>query len=68
MCFVGQKSIFHHYYIQNIKDGIQFRVYKINNESVVRFYQFISLESYEKFKKISDSISGKVKKIEARAK
>ena len=22
--FIGQKSIFRHYYIQNVKDGIQF--------------------------------------------
>ena len=30
--FVDQKSILHHYYIQNAKDGIQMRVYTINKE------------------------------------
>ena len=29
--FIGEKSIFHHYYIQNIVDGIQIRIYKITN-------------------------------------
>ena len=28
-CFVGQKSISRHYYIQHVKDGIQVRVNKI---------------------------------------
>ena len=34
--------MFHHYCIQNVKDGIQIRVYKINKESVTNFSQFIS--------------------------
>ena len=61
--FAGQKSILRHHYIQNVKDGIQIRVYKINNKRVIHFSRFISV----KVKKISDSISGKVKKIEAQA-
>ena len=28
--FVAQKSILHHYYIQNVKDGIHILVYTIN--------------------------------------
>ena len=28
--FIGQKSIFRHYCIQNVKDGIQIQVYNIN--------------------------------------
>ena len=40
-------SLFH-YCIQNVKDGIQIRVYKINKESVTHFSQFLSV----KFKKI----------------
>ena len=39
--FVGQKSIIRHYNIQNVKDGIQIRVYKINKESSTHFGQFI---------------------------
>ena len=37
--FIGQKSIFRHYCIENAKDGIQIRAYKINNESVNHFSQ-----------------------------
>ena len=51
--FVGQKSIIRHCYIQNSKDGIQIRVYKINKESLTHFSQFILV---------------KVKKIEAQVK
>ena len=32
--FIGQKSIFCCYGIQNVKDGIQIQVYNIDNESV----------------------------------
>ena len=57
--FIGQKSIFRHYCIENVKDGIQIQVNNINNESVSNFSQFIW---------IWGSISGKVKEIEAQAK
>ena len=67
-CFIGQKSIFRHHCIQNDKDGIQIRVYKINNDSVTLFSQFIPVKVKKKFKKISGSISRKVKKIEAQGK
>ena len=30
--FAGHKSILHHFSIQNVKDGIQIRVCKINKE------------------------------------
>ena len=33
-----------HYYIQNIKDGNQNRVYKIFKESIAHFSQFISVK------------------------
>ena len=41
---IGQKSIFYHFFIQNIKDGIQIQVYNINNESVNHSSQFSSVE------------------------
>ena len=66
--FIGQKSIIRRYCIQNVKDGIQILVYNINNDSVNHFSQFISVKVKQKFKKISASISRKVKKIEALAK
>ena len=57
---IGISSLLH----SNVKDGIQIQVYNGNNESVKHFSQFIS----EKVKKISGSISGKVRKNEAQAK
>ena len=45
--FIGQISIFRHYCIQNVKDGIQIQVYNINNACLTHFSQFIS----EKVKK-----------------
>ena len=65
--FVGQKSIFRYYCIQNVEDGIQIWVYKINKESVVHFSQLISVK-WRNFKKISGSILGNVRKIEAQEK
>ena len=62
--FIGQKSIFRHYCMQNVKDGFQIRENKINKEIVTYCSQFISVKG----KKISSSISGKVKKIEAQEK
>ena len=32
--FIGQKSIFRRYCIQNVKDGTQARVYKIHNKCI----------------------------------
>ena len=43
-CFLDQKSILRHYCIQNVKDGIQIRVYWINNESETHLSQFISVK------------------------
>ena len=43
-CFIGLKSIFGHYCIQNVKDGIQIRVYTINKGSVAHFSQFVSVK------------------------
>ena len=39
--FIGQKSMFRCYCIQNVKDGIQIQVYNISNEIVNHFSQFI---------------------------
>ena len=45
--FIGQKSIFRRYCIQNVKDGIQVQAYNIYYESVNHFSHVISV----KFKK-----------------
>ena len=42
--FDDQKPAFRHYCIRNVKDGIQMRVYKINDESATNFGQFISVK------------------------
>ena len=42
--FIGQRSIFRRYCIQNVYDGIQIRVYNINNEKINHFSQFISVK------------------------
>ena len=39
--FIGQKSIFRHYFIQYVQDGIQIQVCNFNNETVNHFGQFI---------------------------
>ena len=62
--FVSQKSIFSHYCIQNVKDGIQARVSKIRKESVSHFCQLISV----KVKKILRKSQAQFEKIEAQAK
>ena len=49
LCF--QTSIFRHYCIQDVKDGIQIQVYNINNESVNHFSHFISEEEIKNLRK-----------------
>ena len=49
--FIGQKSIFRRYCIQNVKDGIQIQIFNINNESVNHFSQFISVKVEKKLRK-----------------
>ena len=56
----------HHYYIENVKDGIQIRVCKVDNESVTHFGQFISVKVEKNIRNCSLNI-GKAKKIEAQA-
>ena len=43
-CLVDQKSILRHYCTQNATDGIQTRVHKMNNESVIHFNPSISVK------------------------
>ena len=57
-----------HYYIQNVKDGIQIGAYKTNKESVAHFRQFISVKVKETLRKLEAQFSGKIKKIEAQEK
>ena len=42
--FIGQNSIFCRYCIQNVKDGIQIQVFKVNNEIANHFGLFILVQ------------------------
>ena len=39
--FIGQKSIFRRYCVQNVKDGVQIQAYNTNNAIANNFGQFI---------------------------
>ena len=56
-------SIFRHYYIQNVKDGIQIRVYKINKEWVAPLSQFISAKIKEILRKSQAPFRDKLRKL-----
>ena len=64
--FIGQKSIFHRYCIQNAKDGIQTHVYNINNESVNHFSQFISVRVKKNLRKYHAQFREKLRKLRFR--
>ena len=64
--FVGQKSMFRHYCIQNVKDGIQIRVNKINKESVTHFSQFISVKVKKILRKSQAQLREKLRKLRLR--
>ena len=74
--FIGQKSIFCRYCIQNVKDRIQTQVYNelytqvynVNNESVNHFSQFISVKVKKTLRNFTAQFREKVKKIDAQAK
>ena len=66
--FIGQKSIFRHYCIHNVKDGIQIQVYMINKETVAQFSQFISEKVKKTLRKSQAQFREKLRKIEAQAK
>ena len=57
------KSIFRHYCIQNVKDGIQIQVYNINNESVNHFSQFISVKVKNNLRKSQAQFQEKLNKL-----
>jgi len=59
--FVVQTSILRHYYIQNVKDGIQIRVYKINMGSASLFSQSISVKVEKILRKSQAQFQEKLK-------
>ena len=66
--FIHQKSIFRHYCIQNVKDGIQIQVYNINTEFLTHFSQFISGKVKKHLRKSQAQFREKLRKLRLRQK
>ena len=60
--------MFLYYCIQNLKGGIQSRVYKINEDSLTHSNQFISVKVNKILRESQAQFREKVKKIEAQEK
>ena len=58
--------MFRHCCIKNVKDGIQFRVYKIKNECVKHFSQFISEKVKINLRKSQAQFREKLRKLRLR--
>ena len=61
MFYISQNSIFRHYCIQNVKDGIQIHVYKINNEYLTHTSLFMSVEVEKNLRKSQAQFREKVR-------
>ena len=55
-----------HYYVQNVKDGIQFRAYKANKERVTHSSPFPSVEVKKISKKSQDQFRELLRKLRFR--
>ena len=64
--FIGRKSIFHRYCIQNVNDGIQTQLYNIDHESVNYFSQLISVKVMKDLRKSQAQFLDKVRKSRLR--
>ena len=61
--FIGQKAIFRHYCIQNVKDGIQIQIYNVNNESVNHFSQIFLIKVKKNLRKSQAQCREKLRKL-----
>ena len=64
--FIGQKSIFRLYCIQNFKDGIQIQAYNSNNECLIHFSQFIAEKVKKNLRKSQAQFREKLRKLRLR--
>ena len=64
--FICQKSIFRHYCIQNVKDGIQIQACNVTNECLTYFSQFISGKVKQYLKKAQAQFREKLRKLRLR--
>ena len=58
--------MFRFYCIQKAKDGIQIKVFNINNESVSQFSQFISVKVKKNLRKSQAQFWEKLRKLKCR--
>ena len=66
MLYHRQKSMLYHYYIQNIKDGIQIRVYNIIKELVTCFSQLFSAKVKKILRKHQAQFRENLRKLKLR--
>ena len=64
--FIGQKSIFRYYCIENFKDGPEIQVYNIDNECLTHFSQFISVKVKKNLRKSQAQFREKLRKLRFR--
>ena len=64
--FIGQKSVFRRYYIQNVKDGIQIQVHNVSKESVSHFNQFVSVKVKKNIRKSQAQFREKLRRLKLR--
>ena len=61
--FIGQKSIFRQYCIENVRDGIQIQVYNFNKEIVNHSGQFILVKVKKNLRKSQAQLQEKLIKL-----
>ena len=64
--FIGQKSVFRRYCIQNVKDGIQIQAYNINSECINHFSLLISVKVETNLRKSQAQFREKLRKLRLR--
>ena len=64
--FIGRKSVFRRYCIQNVKDGTQIQVYNIINDSLHHSSQFISVKVKKHLRKSQAQCWEKLRKLSLR--
>ena len=64
--FIGKKSGFRRYRIQNVKDGLQIQVYNISKDSVHHSCQFISIKFKKNLRRSQAQFREKLRKLRLR--
>ena len=64
--FIDQKSIFRHYCVQNVKDGIQIQACNVSNECLTHFSQFFSEKVKKNLRRSQAQLREKLRKLRLR--